>query len=59
MTHPEYTRADTRELFALLRESGDPIYREVLARLHLPLVDYLANIFKDRGEELYDVTLLF
>ncbi|MGH8906879.1 MAG: RNA polymerase sigma factor SigF [Egibacteraceae bacterium] len=52
----EYTRADTRELFAMLRESGDPAYREALARLHLPLVDYLAKRFKDRGEPLEDLT---
>jgi RNA polymerase sigma-B factor len=52
----QYTRDDTRYLFAMWRESGDPSYREALARLHLPLVEYLAKRFKDRGEPLEDLT---
>lgn len=50
-----YTRADTRELFARLAETGDPAYRDALATLHLPLVEYLAKRFKDRGEPLEDL----
>lgn len=51
----QYTRADTRQLFVELRETGDPALREALARLHLPLVEYLARRFKDRGEPLDDL----
>jgi RNA polymerase sigma-B factor len=50
-----YTRADTKRLFAELRETGDPKIREALAQLHLPLVEYLAKRFKDRGEPLDDL----
>jgi RNA polymerase sigma-B factor len=50
-----YTREDTKRLFAELRGSGDPALREALARLHLPLVEYLARRFKDRGEPLDDL----
>jgi RNA polymerase sigma-B factor len=50
-----YTRDDTRALFAKLRETGDPELRDTLARLHLPLVEYLAKRFKDRGEPLDDL----
>ncbi len=52
---PRYTREDTKDLFARLKESGDPTYREALATLHLPLVEYLAKRFKDRGEPLDDL----
>ena len=50
-----YTREDTKELFRELRETGDPEVRETLARLHLPLVEYLARRFKDRGEPIEDL----
>ena len=50
-----YTRDDTKALFAKLRETGDPEIRDTLARLHLPLVEYLAKRFKDRGEPLDDL----
>lgn len=50
-----YSREDTKQLFAELRRTGDPAYREELARLHLPLVEYLAKRFKDRGEPLDDL----
>jgi RNA polymerase sigma-B factor len=50
-----YSREDTKELFAELRRSEDPALREELARLHLPLVEYLAKRFKDRGEPLDDL----
>jgi RNA polymerase sigma-B factor len=50
-----YTRDDTRELFTKLAETGDSSYRDALATLHLPLVEYLAKRFKDRGEPLEDL----
>ena len=50
-----YSRDDTKLLFAKLRETEDPELREELARLHLPLVEYLAKRFKDRGEPLDDL----
>jgi RNA polymerase sigma-B factor len=51
----QYSREDTKLLFRRLRETGDPTLREELARLHLPLVEYLAKRFKDRGEPLDDL----
>lgn len=51
----KYSREDTKMLFAKLRETGDPAIREELAKLHLPLVEYLAKRFKDRGEPLDDL----
>jgi RNA polymerase sigma-B factor len=50
-----YSRDDTRLLFVKLRDSGDPAVRDELAKLHLPLVEYLAKRFKDRGEPLDDL----
>lgn len=50
-----YVRGDTRELFTLLRQTGDENYRERLAELHLPLVQFLAKRFSDRGEPLEDL----
>jgi RNA polymerase sigma-B factor len=50
-----YSREDTKELFARLRETGDTSLRDELARLHLPLVEYLAKRFRDRGEPLDDL----
>ena len=50
-----YTRDDTKALFARLRQTGDAEIRDTLARLHLPLVEYLAKRFKDRGEPLDDL----
>jgi RNA polymerase sigma-B factor len=50
-----YSRDDTKELFAELRRTEDPELRAELARLHLPLVEYLAKRFKDRGEPLDDL----
>ena len=50
-----YTRDDTKDLFARLRETGDPEIRATLAHLHLPLVEYLAKRFRDRGEPLDDL----
>ena len=51
----EDRRAHTRKLFLELRETGDPHTRDELAKLHLPLVEYLAKRFKDRGEPLDDL----
>jgi RNA polymerase sigma-B factor len=51
----EDRRSNTKQLFAELRQTGDPGKREELARLHLPLVEYLAKRFKDRGEPLDDL----
>jgi RNA polymerase sigma-B factor len=51
----DYSRGDTRRLFEELRKTGDPAIREELAKLHLPLVEYLAKRFKDRGEPLDDL----
>ena len=51
----EDRRAHTRQLFTQLRETGDPSTRDELAKLHLPLVEYLAKRFKDRGEPLDDL----
>ena len=48
-------RAHTKELFLRLRTEGDPGVRDELAKLHLPLVEYLAKRFKDRGEPLDDL----
>ena len=51
----EDRRAHTKDLFLRLRASGDPDVRDELAQLHLPLVEYLAKRFKDRGEPLDDL----
>jgi len=51
----EVRRATTKLLFTELRSSGDPQKRDQLAKLHLPLVEYLAKRFKDRGEPLDDL----
>ncbi len=48
-------RAHTKALFTELRATGDTAKREELAKLHLPLVEYLAKRFKDRGEPLDDL----
>ena len=54
-----YTRDDTRRLFAELRDTDDERraaeLRATLTQLHLPLVEYLAKRFKDRGEPLDDL----
>ncbi len=51
----EDRRAHTKQLFLRLRATGDPAVRDELAQLHLPLVEYLAKRFKDRGEPLDDL----
>jgi RNA polymerase sigma-B factor len=54
-------RARTKELFGELAESADddPNHRQVrdqLVEMHLPLVEYLARRFRNRGEWLDDLT---
>jgi len=51
----EDRRVHTKELFLRLRATEDPQVRDELAQLHLPLVEYLAKRFKDRGEPLDDL----
>ena len=51
----EDRRTHTKDLFQRLRATGDPAVRDQLAQLHLPLVEYLAKRFKDRGEPLDDL----
>ncbi|HVF06063.1 MAG TPA: RNA polymerase sigma factor SigF [Frankiaceae bacterium] len=56
--HSERTSADrarARELFAQLGEGADPAVRDELVRMHLPLVEYLARRFRNRGEPLEDL----
>jgi RNA polymerase sigma-B factor len=56
--HAERTSADrarARELFATLHATGDAGVRDELVRMHLPLVEYLARRFRNRGEPLEDL----
>ena len=56
--HSERTsqdRARARELFAELAAKGDSAVRDELVRMHLPLVEYLARRFRNRGEPLEDL----
>ena len=56
--HSERTSQDrqrARELFARLAEDTDPAVRDELVRMHLPLVEYLARRFRNRGEPLEDL----
>jgi RNA polymerase sigma-B factor len=55
MARTEYSREDTKQLFAEFQRTGDQSLRDELAKLHLPLVEYLAKRFKDRGEPLDDL----
>ncbi len=48
-------RARARELFALLAAGAGPEVRDELVRMHLPLVEYLARRFRNRGEPLEDL----
>ncbi|WP_239393902.1 sigma-70 family RNA polymerase sigma factor, partial [Frankia sp. CiP3] len=61
--HPDETndRARARELFAQLVAMPDRTperaeIRDQLVRMHLPLVEYLARRFRNRGEPLDDLT---
>jgi RNA polymerase sigma-B factor len=48
-------RARARELFERFRNDGDPKIRDELVEMHLPLVEYLARRFRNRGEPLDDL----
>ncbi len=48
-------RGYARELFRRFAESGDTSMREELVGIHLPLVEYLARRFRNRGEPLEDL----
>lgn len=45
----------TRELFARLKETGDPEARDQLVVSHLNLVRFVAGRFKNRGESMDDL----
>jgi RNA polymerase sigma-B factor len=54
----EKTTADrqrARDLFAQLAQGPDAAVRDELVRMHLPLVEYLARRFRNRGEPLEDL----
>ncbi len=48
-------RARARALFAELAGGAGPGVRDELVRMHLPLVEYLARRFRNRGEPLEDL----
>jgi RNA polymerase sigma-B factor len=48
-------RAYAKDLFRRFVESRDPTLREELVGIHLPLVEYLARRFRNRGEPLEDL----
>jgi RNA polymerase sigma-B factor len=48
-------RAYAKDLFRRFVSSRDPILREELVGIHLPLVEYLARRFRNRGEPLEDL----
>ena len=48
-------RHHAKELFRRFVERRDPALREELVALHLPLVEYLARRFRNRGEPLEDL----
>ena len=52
---PSADRLRARELFVQLRETGDAKVRDELVEMHLPLVEYLARRFRNRGEPLDDL----
>jgi RNA polymerase sigma-B factor len=56
--HAERTsaeRARARTLFAELAAGGGSEVRDELVRMHMPLVEYLARRFRNRGEPLEDL----
>jgi RNA polymerase sigma-B factor len=56
--HAERTAAErqrARDLFAQLATGPDATVRDELVRMHLPLVEYLARRFRNRGEPLEDL----
>ena len=48
-------RQRARDLFAELAAGADSSVRDELVRMHLPLVEYLARRFRNRGEPLEDL----
>lgn len=48
-------RKQTKELFQILRETGDQKVRDELISLNIHLVEYLARKFANRGEPLEDL----
>ena len=48
-------RTYAKELFQRFAASGDSTLREELVGIHLPLVEYLARRFRNRGEPLEDL----
>jgi RNA polymerase sigma-B factor len=48
-------RARARGLFEQLKTTSDPRVRDELVEMHLPLVEYLARRFRNRGEPLDDL----
>jgi RNA polymerase sigma-B factor len=48
-------RAHAKELFRQFVVTRDPALREELVGIHLPLVEYLARRFRNRGEPLEDL----
>ncbi|MEO6712556.1 MAG: RNA polymerase sigma factor SigF [Mycobacteriales bacterium] len=48
-------RARARALFEQLKTTTDPRVRDELVEMHLPLVEYLARRFRNRGEPLDDL----
>ena len=48
-------RGYAKDLFRRFVESRSPVLREELVGLHLPLVEYLARRFRNRGEPLEDL----
>jgi RNA polymerase sigma-B factor len=48
-------RAYAKDLFRRFVEARDPTLREELVGIHLPLVEYLARRFRNRGEPLEDL----
>jgi RNA polymerase sigma-B factor len=48
-------RSHAKDLFRRFVETRSPALREELVGLHLPLVEYLARRFRNRGEPLEDL----
>jgi RNA polymerase sigma-B factor len=48
-------RGHAKELFQRFTATKDPAIREELVGIHLPLVEYLARRFRNRGEPLEDL----
>jgi RNA polymerase sigma-B factor len=48
-------RGQAKDLFRRFVETRSPALREELVGLHLPLVEYLARRFRNRGEPLEDL----